>query len=220
LNELYYLVGKSGLSPELNQAVNAGWSRYYGLKDAARMLDKSMSGVSGQTAVSQAQRGIDGKILLRGVDRLVQSYVGKQAVDKAVGIPGAVDSWEAIGNATKTVAGRKAVNAGIASTAQFIFRRAMGLAGAKVGYATAGPAGGFGGYVAGETAAVALQRTTEKVYRAILTNPQAAQNLLFAIHSGAQPEKWIPTVAALIDKHETETSRERQAEESNEGNEK
>jgi hypothetical protein len=118
---------------------------------------------------------------------------------------------EAIGNATKTNEGRKALNFGVVNIAKFTMLRAAGVIGAKVGYETGGLVGAGLGYAAGEGGAIALQRATGKVYRALLANPKVAQNLLFAIQSGAKPEHYGPFIATMIQQHETEAARERMA---------
>ena len=75
-------------------------------------------------------------------------------------------------------------------------------------------------YEVGGPAGWATAAATKRVMDAVLTNPKVAQNLIFAIDSGANPEHYGPMLATMIQQQETETSRQRQAEESNEGNEK
>jgi hypothetical protein len=160
--------------------------------------------------VSQEQRGINGKKLLNGLSNLVLQH-GRAAVTDALGGPGRLEAMQAIGNATKTNAGRAAVNKGMLNVAGY-------LLGAKAGYASTGHwAGGALGGALGAKAADVTQAAVGKVLRAIQANPTVAHNLLFAIDAGSKPENYGPFIATMIQKSETEASRERQAQQSREG---
>jgi hypothetical protein len=63
------------------------------------------------------------------------------------------------------------------------------------------------GYLGAAAADQAMRRTMS----AVLTNPKVAQNLIYAIESGARPAIYGPYVGALIQQNETERSRQQQA---------
>jgi len=201
---------KGSATPEMIAAVKSGFRKYYTLGGVSRALDRALDGMPGESAVSQEQRGMNGKKLLTGLNNLVLQH-GRDGVETMLGGPGRLKAMEAIGNATKTNEGRKALNFGVVNIAKFTMLRAAGVIGAKVGYETGGLVGAGLGYAAGEGGAIALQRATGKVYRALLANPKVAQNLLFAIQSGAKPEHYGPFIATMIQQHETEAARERMA---------
>jgi hypothetical protein len=51
------------------------------------------------------------------------------------------------------------------------------------------------------------------VMNALKANPKIAQNFMFALESGATAKRYGPFIAEMIQKNQTEASRERQAEE-------
>ena len=68
------------------------------------------------------------------------------------------------------------------------------------------------GWVAGATVAEAGALATKRVMNAILSNPKVAQNVIFAIESGARPENYAPLIGTMIQRMETARSRQQQEE--------
>jgi len=65
-------------------------------------------------------------------------------------------------------------------------------------------AGGYLGHLAGipweagAAAGWAASAASKRVMDAVLTNPKVAQNLIFAMESGARPEHYAPMIAGMI----------------------
>lgn len=162
--------------PTLKQS----WTNAYTLADIGKSLDRSLNGLPGDTAVSQAQRGINGNVLEKQIRKVVESR-GIDNVRVALG-PGRLENLQAIAAATKTNAGRAAFNKGI----QFV-SHALPV---SLGYHM----GGIYGAAGAEGAMLATQRVLD----AVRTNPEIGQKLLYAIHYGARPENYAPMVAAAV----------------------
>lgn len=205
--ELEDLIDKAGLTPELRSAMKQGWKRYYALGDVTGAFDKALDGIPGESGVSQQQRGINGNRLLTGLKNQVVKY-GRDTVSDALGGEEHLKALEAIGNATKTNASRQAFNRGWNEVTRYLPIYLGYHAGEAMG-------GGVVGRAVGSTAAVmgtaAARTQAERVLTAIRSNPKIAQNLIFAVDSGANPKNYGPLIATMIQQHETEASRQRQA---------
>lgn len=192
------------VTPEAMSAVKAAWRQSYILSDAGNALDKSLDGLPGESNVSMQQRGINGKKLDSGLQRLVQRH-GLETVKAALG-PGRLENLQTIADATKTNAQRLNFNRGLHEVARFV----GGAAGAKAGSALSGGswegtmAGAATGAAVGAKAHAALARTLE----AVRMNPKVGQNLVFAIESGADPKNYGPFIGAMITKAESENQEE------------
>jgi hypothetical protein len=109
---------------------------------------------------------------------------------------------QAIADATKTPAQQARFTYGLKHLAMYI----PAAVGFKMGYSMTGSAlGGAAGATAAEAAAWATQKL---VMKAVVENPKIAQNLLFAIESGARPEKYGPFIGAMIQQDATEQSKQ------------
>lgn len=94
---------------------------------------------------------------------------------------------QAIAAATKTDPERAAFGAAVKNVGRF----SGALIGGKAGYEAGGWEGAAIGSAAGGLGG-------EAAMRAIVANPRIAQQLLFAIQSGARPERYGPFIGALI----------------------
>ena len=73
---------------------------------------------------------------------------------------------------------------------------------------SANPSGGVLGHLPCVGGSIEAQKL---VMKAVVENPKIAQNLLFAIESGARPEKYGPFIGALIQQDATEQSKQQGA---------
>ena len=209
-NELDDLIQQSGAKPEIKNALSDGWRQYYQLGRAQRLLDGSLEGLPGDTKTSYVNRGINGKKLLSGLKTwIADPKVGRTGVAQALGGEDRLKALEEIGNKTSTNTGRAGVN----QVARFVAKSLAGAVGAKVGYASAGWVGGSVGAKIGWEAPTVAAGATSRVFKAMMANPNIARNLIFAADSGAKPENYGPLIATMIQKWETDASREQQAEE-------
>lgn len=210
INELDDLISKTGgdIKPEMKDALRAGWRRYYLLGDITRKLDASLDGLPGDTKVSYEQRGINGKVLLKGLRSMILNpKIGRAGVAEALGGEERLKALEAIGNATSTNAGRSALNKAMRVVAYNIPR----VAGQYAGWKLTGH--WLGAVTGGEVASAgvnASKEATARVMRAAMSNPQIANHLLFAVDSGARPENYGPLIGSMIQKWESQHSYEEQ----------
>ena len=207
--ELEDLIDKAGLTPEVRGAMKAGWTRYYALGDVTGAFDKAIDGIPGESGVSQQQRGINGNRLLSGLKNQVIKY-GRSTVSNALGGEEHLKALEAIGNANKTNAARQAFNRGWHEVSRYLPL----YLGYKAGEAVTGNfVGGAVGATAAAAGAAQLRAQGERVLAAVRSNPKIAQNLIFAVDSGANPKHYGPMIATMVQQYETEASRQRQADE-------
>jgi hypothetical protein len=214
--ELTALVDKSGLTPELNKAVNAGWTSYFALRKVTGAFDKALQGHLGQEGANAAERGVEGingNRLRSGINSAIVRY-GRPGVAEALGGEEYLKSLEAIADKTSTSKGMFAVQRTMGEIARYL----PVYLGYKAGEAMSG--GTFtGGALLGATAAVTgaaiAQRQAGRVLAAVRSNPAIAQNLLFAIDAGANPKNYGPLIATMIQRHEAEAAKNREQEEEN-----
>jgi hypothetical protein len=85
--------------------------------------------------------------------------------------------------------------------------------GTLIGGAVGGAVGHYAEGAAAGTATAGGIEGYNAVMNALKTNPKVAQNFLFALESGATAKRFGPFIAEMIQKNQTDASRERQAEE-------
>lgn len=120
LGELDDLIASSnGVKPEFAGAVRSGWRQYYVMGDMASALDKSVMGIPGETGVSQAQRGINGKTGMTELSKLVRTH-GRGAVVDALGGEDRLKTLETVFQKMSTNNGRADVNKGILNIAKYL----------------------------------------------------------------------------------------------------
>jgi len=228
LNEMEDLLnghmGEAGM--EELPAVKASWKQSYILRDIGNTLDRNLRGLPGASDVSNAQRGINGKGLHNDLLRLVKDYT-RPKLEQVLG-PGRLDTLEQIAEKNMTDKQRQVFNGGVRTVAQELERMeqtapnakppAQGMTGLGK-RAGAAAIGGLAAHAAGMTpywgmaAGEAGYEATHAVLNAIKANPKIAQNFMFALESGATAKHFGPFIAEMIQKNQTEASRERQAEE-------
>lgn len=208
MNDLLQKGTNGQVPPERLQAIKQSWRASYMLSDFGNVLDRSLDGLPGESTVSMEQRGINGRKLQSGIDTLVRRY-GVDTVRQTLG-PGRLENLQAIAAATKTNVGRANFNRGISEVVHYL---GAGL-GAVVGEKLSGGNWmmGAAGAAVGAGAARAGLRGTEAVMNAVRTNPNIGRNLLFAIDSGARPERYGPMIGAMVQQAYTERDRQRRVE--------
>lgn len=145
---------------------------------------KPIYGSEEQTGLTTGQyRGFDGnRIGARFEAFLRENPDARQTIG-----PDRVDTLRQIFRANNTLASRSRFGKAVLNVAKVVGGGGAALAGHK--------AGGYGGAAAAEAAYLGIQH----VMSGLVSNPNAAKNLLFAIDSGARPENYAPIVAKLID---------------------
>jgi len=196
---------KGKVTPETVQALKSSWRQTYQLRDFGNIWDRNLNGVPGSSNVSAEQRGINGKGLMRGLQQAVRNY-GRPSIEQSLG-PGRLENLENIARMNQTNPQRAAFNKGVWEVMRHLEQGAIlgGAAGGAAGHWEAGAAAGTG--IAGGMEAY----TT--VMNALKANPKIAQNFMFALESGATAKRYGPFIAEMIQKNQTDASRERQAEE-------
>ena len=91
------------MTPEQLAAGKALWTKQYVMRDVGNLLDKHINRVPGGT---DPEGEIDGKAMLKGLQRVVARYKGRARVDEALG-PGRLDTLEGIAQANTTDAKRE-----------------------------------------------------------------------------------------------------------------
>jgi hypothetical protein len=196
---------KGKVTPETVQALKSSWRQTYQLRDFGNIWDRNLNGVPGSSNVSAEQRGINGKGLMRGLQQAVRNY-GRPSIEESLG-PGRLENLENIARMNQTNPQRAAFNKGIWEVARNLSH------GTLIGGAVGSAAGSYG---AGATAGTAIAGGIEgynAVMNALRANPKIAQNFMFALESGATAKRYGPFIAEMIQKNQTDTGRERQAEE-------
>jgi hypothetical protein len=183
-----------GVNPEILNAVKQSWRQSYTLADIGRSLDQSLSGLPGDTGVSQTYRGINGSALDAKLKQVVRRN-GLANVRAALG-PGGLENLQEIANATKTNAARQRFNQAVHHVAEYLGAAVGYSVGASTGGHVGGALGAAGGAMAGRVSEVAVQR----VLNAVRADPKIGQQLTFAIQSGARPENYAPLIGGLITK--------------------
>lgn len=144
---------------------------------------KPIYGSEEQTGTTTGQyRGFDGnRIGARFEAFLRENPDARQTIGQD-----RIDTLRQVFKANHTLAARKRFGQSVVNVARVMGGGAAALGGHKVG--------GYAGAAAAEASYAAIDR----VMSGLITNPNAAKNLLFAIDSGARPENYAPIVAKLI----------------------
>jgi len=196
---------KGKVTPETVQALKSSWRQTYQLRDFGNIWDRNLNGVPGSSNVSAEQRGIDGKGLMRGLQQAVRNY-GRPSIEQSLG-PGRLENLENIARMNQTNPQRAAFNKGVWEVVRHLHH------GAVLGGMTGGMAGNWEAGAAAGTAVAGGIEGYNAVMNALKANPKIAQNFMFALESGATAKRYGPFIAEMIQKSQTDASRERQAEE-------
>lgn len=185
--------------------MNDAYRNALGLQKVAKAVDGSFQGSMSTAKRAFEYAGFDGNKLQRNMDNLIRT-MGRNRVERLMGRDN-LDTVLQVAQLNRTGAARGRVGMAIKAVVQPLMSMHVGpiAAGAYVGHMAGVP------YEVGGAAGAGVAWATRKVMDAVLTNPKVAQNLIFAIHSGASPEKYGPMLATMIQQQETEASRQRQA---------
>lgn len=187
------------VSPKELAGANEAYRSAQVLNAFGRAVDGSFTGNAARSARSWGYRGFSGDMLASRVQRVVQQ-LGQARVERVIGrdnLQAVLDIAEAnrsntsrarFGAATDQVGQWLAEHGGL----HFAPRAAaMGLG------AMAGNSAGINGWL-GASAGEAAYEGSRVMLQKILTNPKAAQNLLYAVRTGAKPETYVPIVGAIL----------------------
>jgi hypothetical protein len=189
---------KGKFDPKTLDSFNQTFKNARVLDQVSAAVDGSFAGNPSASARSWEQRGFDGNQLMRSLSRL-ERQVGRSKLEQVIGGDN-LDTLYQVAELNRTNAQRAKFGAAVEPVKQALFQlgrhAGWGTAGAAAAHAMgASPeAGAFAGVAAGEV--------SKKVMNAILTRPQIARSLIFALDSGARPENYGPYVATLIEKAE------------------
>ena len=181
----------------------AGFNDAYGqaqkLKYVAKAVDGAFTGNSSSAARSWEYRGFNGQQLMGNLGKLEQKF-GRAGLERVVGREN-LNTLYQVAELNRTNAARARFGAAVTPVAKYLSMHATPAAiGAVIGART-----GIG-WEAGAAGGLALSYGSKQAMNAIVTNPKIAQNLIFAIESGAKPENYGPFIGALIQQDETERS--------------
>lgn len=211
LNEMEDLLDrhKADFSPEDMANIKSSWKNSFLLRDVGNLWDRALNGVPGASKVSQEQRGINGDQLMKGLQRAVSIHT-RPKLEATLG-PDRLGNLENIARLNMTNAKRQVFNDAVSQVARHL---ASGSVGSSIGYHI----GGVPGAVIGGVAGVVGEPAAEAVLNAVKANPKIGQYLTYAIDSGADPKKFGPLLATMIQQSNTEDSRQQQEQQSEEGN--
>jgi hypothetical protein len=180
-----------------------------GLRSVASAVDGSFTGNSSNSARSWEQRGFDGNRLMSNLSRL-QTKIGRGSLERLVGRDN-LDTLFQVAELNRTNAQRARFGAAIKPVQEGLIRMHVGpiAAGGYLGHLAGLP------WEAGAAAGWATAEGTKRLMNVVLTNPQIAKNLTFAIESGAKGENYGPFIASLVSKAVTEANK---GEGNNDGN--
>lgn len=191
---------KGKIGPDELSTLKASWRQSYQLRDFGNIWDKALNGVPGATQVSQEQAGVNGRVLMKGLQQAVRNY-GRDQIDAALGT-GRLENLERIARLNTTAPQRAAFNKGLHVVGSYL----PIWVGAKIGEHVAG----LPGEIAGGMVGAAAKPTVEKVLNAVRANPQIGQFFTHAVEYGASPKVYGPMLAEMIQKSNTEASRDEQ----------
>jgi hypothetical protein len=173
--------------------LNDAYRNALGLEKFSRAVDGSFTG----SPTSGAQRageyyGFDGKKMGKDVRNMINS-LGRGAVDRLVGREN-VEAVLRVADLNTTTAGRAKFGAAIRQIGQALISKHVGpiAAGGYLGKLT-----GIG-WEAGAGLGWGTAEGMERLSRLIVSKPQLAKNLLFALDAGAKPENYGPFIATMI----------------------
>ena len=196
-------IGGSVSDKELS-GFNDAYGQAQKLKYVANAVDKAFSGNPSTSARSFEYRGFNGQTLMSNLNGLERKF-GRSGLARVVGEDN-LNTLYQVAELNRTNEARAKFGAAVAPVAKFLSMHATPAAiGAVVGARTGV------GWEAGAAAGLAASYSQKRVMDAILTNPKVAQNLIFAIKSGARPENYGPLIGAMIQQNETENSNQRKA---------
>ena len=164
------------------------------IRRVATAVDGSFSGNASASARSWEQRGFDGNRLMANLSKL-QTTMGRGRLERVIGRDN-LDTLFQVAELNRTNAQRARFGAAIKPIGDALMHMHVGpiAAGGYVGHLAGLP------WEVGAAAGWGASEVSKRVMNAVLSNPQIAKNVIFAIDSGAKPENYGPFIANLISK--------------------
>jgi hypothetical protein len=176
-------------------AANESWKKAQTLRDIDNHIEASFDNSIGASARANAYRGFNGNKLRSSLKTLSQKY-GERQLNRILGTE-QYNNLVKIADITRTSADRARFGSSVQAVAKSLLPHLSASSiGGFIGHHLGGPVGGAAGAAAGESMLLA----SERVMRAVATNPKIGRNLTFAIESGARPEAYAPLIASQISK--------------------
>lgn len=204
-----------GITPKETSGIEQGYRNYIKIRDVAKAVDSSFNLNPYLSNNSRLYRGFNGDRLQQNLSDLVDKY-GAPEMQRIMGRDG-LETLSQVAEMNSSRAGAQEFGQATNAIAKFMSKAGMipaRIAGGAVGAASAHMLG-VPWYVtmpAGAVAAEGSAAATRAVYNAITTNPRIAQNVIFALKSGARPQNYVPLIAGLIQQDNTERARQKQSE--------
>lgn len=190
--------------------LNDAYKNSLGLAKVGRAIDGAFTGTTSTAKRAWEYSGFDGNRLQGNLDRLIAN-MGRNRVERLMGKDN-LDSVLQVAQLNRTNAARARFGQAITAIANSL--AGPHLTGAGVGaYAGYRATHSWEGAALGAVGGATIGEASRRVMDAILTNPQVAQHVIFAIQSGANPKNYGPIVATVIQQANTQASQKRQAEE-------
>jgi hypothetical protein len=203
--QLRQLIGRVPNTVNLKEfsGLNDAYRNALGLEKISGAIDGSFHGPMSSAKRAWEYSGFNGQELSRNMEQLI-STMGRNRVERLMGKEN-LDAVLQLAQATSTTAGRAKVGIAMKATAQSLMHMHVGplAAGGYIGHNFLGMSW-EGGAAAGWATSMAYNRVKD----AILTNPQVAKNLLYAVDYGADPNRYGPFIATMIQKLSTQQSQE------------
>lgn len=183
--------------------LNDAYRNGLGLEKVARAVEGSFFGPMSSAGRNFEYSGFNGRQLLGNMNKLLNS-MGRARIARLMGEDN-LDTVLQVAQANTTLAQRSRFGAAMKPIADNLIRMHVGpiAAGGYLGHLVGVPweLGAAGGWAA--------SAAMKQVRDAVLTNPQVAKNLMFAIQSGADPKNYGPFLATLIQRAATENAQPR-----------
>jgi len=194
------------VTPKELAGFNDAYAASQRLKYVANAVDRAFSGNDSAAARSWEYRGFNGTQLMSNLDRLTSKF-GRPSLERVVGKAN-LDTLYQVAELNRSNAARARFGAAVKPVADALIKLHAGpiALGGYLGHVTGV------GYEAGAAAGAILPEATKRVMNAVLSNPNVAQNLIFAIKAGARPENYGPMIAAMIQRSETEQAKQNEQE--------
>jgi hypothetical protein len=185
-------------------AMNDAYKNGLGLEKISKAIDGSFHAPMSSAKRSFEYSGYNGQQLLQRMEGLMNT-MGRGRVTRLMGKEN-LDTVLQVGQLSSTNAGRMKLGAALKAVSDGFVRLHVGpmAVGAYVGRLAGVP------WEFAAPAGAAAAEGGKRLMNVILTNPKIAQNLIFAIDSGAKPENYGPFIATMIQRAVTESGRKQQ----------
>lgn len=204
-----------GVTPKEVAGINQGYANYTKIRDVAKAVDSAFNINPYLSKNASLYRGFNGDKLQQNLSNLVDKY-GAPELQRVMGRDG-LETLSQIADLNSTRNGAQEFGQATSAIAKWLATSAKAgirLTGAAAGAGLAHGMGipGWEGYAAGAGVGAAgaegMRLATRSVYNAITTNPRIAQNVIFALKSGARPQNYVPFIASLIQQDNIERARQ------------